>query len=238
MTSPLCLLPVKLDIPRSVKSHRYYLEAAVVAGVLGNEGKNDTHGGVIGTANSQRAELYGWHNPVSTHMDNIGESRYMYAGVIARGRMSAVACIDPESGIVIRVHPEIGDVFRLDDSFPHWTEGGGCSIAVFTGSYDRPCDVDALYLLQRGVNRLANGVRTAPRVSSGFRVLGDDECFATNDMTNVHLVSRKLAEKRGWLIAECGCGKPADTVDRVWPIDSHGNDCRECRDMMRVRYGP
>lgn len=222
---PLTILPVGLDIPASVRGHRFYREALEVSKIMGL-GKNINHGGVVGTANTRRAELYGWHNPVSPHMDNAESESYIYGGILSRGKMTRIGCFDHVTGKIWHVEAGSGDVFRLNDRMLHWTEGGGVSLAVFAGEYDEPCDAEALTVLQRGVNRLAAGVRTAPRVSSGFRVPLEDECFATNDFHSIHLVSRKLASSRGWVVAQCAnCLNPAVTLDRMWPVDSWGNLC-------------
>ncbi len=227
MTPLITILPVSVKIPRAVRDHRNFREAYAIATAL-MDGKGVSHGGVIGTSNNNRAELYGWHNPVAPHIDNPKADTYIYGTVLSRGKLKQIGLIDHDSGKVKYIQPGVGEVFRLNDRYTHWTEGGGSTVAIFVGEYSEPCDYVALELIQRGVNRLANGVRTAPRVSPGFMIPAEDECYATHDFEKTHLVHDDVAKRDGWVIAECGCGKKAHRLDRLWPHDSYGNICLEC----------
>ncbi len=227
MVSPLLILPISINVPRAVRNHRNFREAQAIAMAL-SDGKGSHHGGVIGTSNNKRAELYGWHNPVAPHIDNPKSDTYIYGAVLSGGRLKKIGLIDHDSGKVKYIRPAVGEVFRVNDRYTHWTEGGSSTVAIFVGEYSEPCDYVAIELLQRGLARLANGVRTAPRVSQGFRIPAYDECYATNDFKKTHLVHDDVAKRAGWVVAECGCGNKAHRLDRLWPHDSYGNICLEC----------
>lgn len=218
-----------LKVPNSVYRHRHYLEAKALSRVMGR-GKNSDHGGVVGTENNSRAELYAWHNPVRTHIDSTESDCWIYGLILKPGRNLSLGMINPDTGAIHMERPEQGDIYRLNDRYPHWTEGTGGSVAIFVGCYPAPNDEKAVQLLERGLNRLANGVYQAPRASLGYRIMLDDECLATNDFSNAHMVRRELAEKRGWLIQECGlCDKPASKLDNHWPYHQEMNRCLDHR---------
>jgi hypothetical protein len=228
---PLCTLPVRLTVPPSVRKHAYVKEAAITArAMLGS--KNSTNGGVIGTEDNRRCELYAWLNPVRPHIDDpVG--KWMYAAVLVRSRCSGVWCLDRDNSKTGSKHYKsfgfVGSVFRLNDSVAHWTEGNGITVAAFVGGFSEPADVEALTILQRGINRLASGARTAPRIRNGFRRPLPGEVWATNDFENVHAVRRSLAERRGWHIENCAvCGESAWEMDSHWPYHVDRNRCLSC----------
>lgn len=227
---PLSVLPVRLQVPPTVRRHRFFIEAQACCMAL-RKGRNETNGGVIGTEDKGRAELYGWLNPVRTHIDD-PVCKWTYGCVLSRQRLQKIGCIDPAKGHHYFAHAFAGQVYRIRDDYPHWTEGGGITIAICAGGFDEPDDFRALTILQRGIQRLANGVYTAPRVRPGFRFQLDDECLADRFDGRPVMVRRKTAERFNWLVPTCAeedCGEPAHELDHHYPYFSDQNKCREHR---------
>lgn len=206
-------------IPMEAMRHRHVVETTMCLHVMDrNEHTKET---VIGTANTQRAELYGWINPVPAHVDDDDVPVMWMYGLLLKG---ACHIITNDSKVYIRP----GDVFRLNDRVLHWTKGHGVSVCVFTGCFPEPRDEWAAQLLERGLRKLGNGVRSAPRSREGFRVRHPDEVYATGDFKSLSLVSRETAERWDMHIAECHkCGAPADTVDCHFPYFAE-HWCRDC----------
>ncbi|MAT93778.1 MAG: hypothetical protein CME59_14390 [Halioglobus sp.] len=197
--------------------HYHFWEARVCLSVL-QKSEDPQSMGVIGTTDNQRAELYGWNNPVKPHIDSLGGSHWMY-GLLLSGNCSLSI---KERTIDL----EQGDIFRLDDSVRHWTEGRGQSICAFAGTWRTPADDTAVQTLTRGVQRLANGTWRAPRIGPGFRILQPGEVLATNDFNKSHTVPRTLADRRGWHILRCSrCLNPAVVLDDYWPYHNDNSLC-------------
>jgi len=224
---PLEILPFTFDIDRAAL-HRNVKEVKAVLKVL-EPGKGESNAGVAGTENTGRAELYGWINPVSTHMDSVKANGWMYAAILTQEHECEIGCIEPDTGKIHTIYPEPGQLFRLNDRFPHWTNGKGHVAAIFVSGYKWINDEKAAQIIQRGLTRLAGGVQTAPRVNTNFRTLRKDEVWATNDFHKAHIVTKKLATKRGWSIELCaGCNQPATLLDTKWPVGTEGNRCFNC----------
>lgn len=219
MTANLSIVG-QVDIDRRrARKHRNVSEATIAAGLIAKE-KGVENGGVIGTKNTQRAELYGWHNPVAAHVDGEGDNPHWMYGLLIAGKCR-IAC----GKEAVSITP--GQIFRLNDRQRHWTAGRGVSVCVFVGTFEAPCDDKAIIILERGLSRLENGVRTAPRCGPGFIAMSKEEVWATNDFNRIHLVSRKLADRRGWHIEQCSsCDTRAVEIDNHWPYFSD-NRCEK-----------
>jgi len=222
---PLEALPTRLSIPPRALRHRFVTEAKIVAKVL-QTSKDSTSMGVIGTGNTYRAELYGWSNPVSTHVDSATDG-WIYGCILKCAPSEKIFAICPKSGVRLSFDSAPGRVFRLNEHFPHWTEGRGITLCLFVGVYGIPQDDLAIKVLSRGIARLAAGVQTAPRVSRGFRVLLDGECWATKDSENAHIIPKRYLD-RGWIRLECcECGGDAVKIDHHFPY-SAVHYCTKC----------
>lgn len=228
MTLPLEFTGTTIPVPAKIRRHPAVKEAQAVLKVL-EPGKDIENGGVIGTANTGRAELYGWSNPVSPHMDSI-KGEWLYAVIICPARFYKLWAIDPETAKRYSMRPSPGDVFRLNDRYPHWTEGWGNTVALFVGTYTDPDDEKAIKILERGIRRLALGSALPPRVPDTFRVPRTGECLAGPGLfhTPPKLMPQNLMKRLGWEPEICGkCDNHAVRLDDQWPYDTEMNRCIE-----------
>lgn len=212
-----------IEIPPAALDHRHIMEAEAATMVV-NDGRIER---VIGTTNKPGhpvVELYGWAPNVDSHADETG---WMYFCPLLVGRSIVSAW---EKGKPLgnrhRVLLRVGNVYRLNDFVMHWTADRRPVVALYCGVFRMPDDGLAMSLLQDGVNELSTGGRFAPRVSPGFRIRFDDECFAEVDGRKA-LIPISEAKQRGALIATCiKCDAYADHVDHSWPWGWEGNRCR------------
>lgn len=214
-----------LDVPASVMSHRFALEAYGCAKIMErNVEERESREQVVGTKNTGKVELYGWAPMVDSHVDRTG---YVYLCPLNEGR-STVNVLDGENAISVFI--PIGTVVRLNDFVVHWTEDTGLRVCAFIGSFEKPCDYDALIALQSGIESLARGdYYGAPRVSPGFRALMPDECMAPNDTFDDYelmLLSDAKKQKR-WYERCSQCESPAVRLDNHWPYFTDKNRCAQ-----------
>jgi hypothetical protein len=201
----------RLDIPRRALGHRFVVEALAVARTREKEELER----VVGTENTGLCELYGWAPFVAPHKDGYG---FIYLACLNRGKTSIYA--RNPAGKIHKVSAPAGAVVRLDDRIEHWTEDSTSRVAAFVGHFPEPNDGDAIAALRSGITALASGqYYGAPRVRDGFRVLLDDECWATaslDDTLDTMLIDD--ARTAGHFIEGCAlCDKPAVRRDPQWP---------------------
>lgn len=220
------LLPLqriaRIGVPPASLEHYHVYEASAAAAALRSHrtGFDEAEPGVVGTQDNKRAEVYAWVNPVRPHVDGNGRSSWMY-GALLKGPCTVSAGRDS-----VDLVP--GDVFRLNDRQLHWTAGRCDSVCVFAGCWHQPRDEHAVTLLERGIAKLAAGVRNAPRAAPGFRFRRRDEVWASPDYKVMQMVSVDAAKRFDMDIALCkDCGGYADTVDDKYPyfLDHSCNAC-------------
>lgn len=198
-----------IPVPDAALQHYNVHEASCCVQVL-RKSEDRLVGGVIGTKNTKRAELYGWANPVGRHVDGKGNARFIY-GLLLSGE-----CRVATDTHTIDLEP--GDVFRLNDREPHWTEGAENSVSIFVGDWAGPCDDKACTILERGLRRLAAGVYQAPRAREGFRVRQEGEVYASLSGGDYRMVSASVAKRLDlWVLNCCVCEEPADRIDNHFP---------------------
>lgn len=222
MTKPLAMIG-HIPIPLDVLFHRFFHEALGIVELMTKKvEQGESLEPVVGTGNTHEVELYGWAPHVPPHEDQTG---YVYLVPLNDGRSTLNVWID-EIPECVRLLP--GVVVRLNDYARHWTEDTNPRVCAFLGSFDTPCDAEALAKLEAAITLLAEGAYYgAPRVREGFRVLLPDECIVANeqfDDTEVMLLADAKAEGR--LILPCGkCHRPAVIMDDKWPYHSEMNRC-------------
>lgn len=213
----------RIEVLPAALEHYYFKEVSAATQALRATRVDHDHRepGVVGTQDNQRAELYGWVNPVAAHVDGRGSSRWMY------GALLSGPCTIHCGRESIDVTP--GDVFRLNDRQHHWTRGSCDSVCVFVGCWRTPCDTAAITQLQRGARKLANGVRNAPRAGPGFRLRRRDEVWASPNFDTMYMVSLQAVARFDMDIAYCkNCDDTyADSVDGHYPYFSD-HYCERC----------
>lgn len=219
--APVIEVVGKVPVPDAVLKHRFFIEALGNA-TIANE-REDAVSRVVGTANTKTPELYGWGANVDRHIDNTG---FMYLLPLQVDR-STLYALHGEQFFEQRL--QVGDVVRLWDWAPHWTEDAAPAVAAFVGSFELPQDEIAVQALTRAVGALAKGVYAgAPRVGPGYRLVMDDECWATTGLdedAQVMLVAD--AKARGLMVVPCcQCTRPAMVMDEKWPYFADGCLCR------------
>lgn len=217
----------RIDIPESVLSHRFVIEALACAHVLGQN--EDSKERVVGTENTKKVELYGWAPNVDCHVDQTGLV-YLLALNEGKGTVNCWNENPPTSDDPVSVWMPAGTVVRLNDYMPHWTEDDQCRVCAFLGSFREPCDAAAIALLQESVQALARGdYYGAPRVREGFRALRPDECLVPNDAFDAYEPMLLAdAQKQGKWFEPCSeCDQPAVRLDNHWPYCTEYNRCAE-----------
>jgi len=217
-----------LSIPEAVATHHFVREAFAVAATLA--ANDDPKRQVIGTAKlPDQVQLYGWNTNIASHSDNTG---YLYGLCLNEGTTTLFARDETgtDPGPTLAIELEQGTVFRLFDWHTHWTHDTGPRIAAFLGPLKEPADEKALRLFRDALSELADqAYYTAPRVSEGFVVQGDDECLATVDFLTYERMLKSDARDRDAFILTCGeCGAPAVIVDQHWPIYEDRSACAKC----------
>ena len=221
--APLALVG-QIEVPDDVLGHRFVIEAFAAATVLGqSEEQPDER--VVGTANTKQVELYGWAENVGTHTDNTG---YVYLCALMPG--DTLVYVWGENDAPHCLSLPVGAVVLLDDRFKHATIDDGVRVCAFIGSFDTPCDREAVDQIREGVKRLAAGdYYGAPRVQAGFRALGRDECLVPNaafDACEPHLLA-DVESHDGFYEGCAHCDNPAIRIDSKWPYFSDDNRCRD-----------
>ena len=220
--SPLQIVG-RLPVPEAVLSHRFTIEARACAELFAK--KEDVFSQVVGTANTRKAELYGWAPNVDSHRDNTG---LVYLLCLNPGQTTV--SVD-ETGSLDRIATarlDAGVVVRMDDRCTHWTEDDRTRVALFVGSWPEPADAEAMALLAAGLDALERGdYYGAPRVRDGFRVLLPDECLAADDkIEELETMLLADAERAGRLIERCGkCDELAVRADEKWPYFTEQSRC-------------
>lgn len=218
----------KIKIPAEVKRHRFYREALIaVESVIDADNFKDR---VVGTSNGNKeVQLYGWAPNIAAHSDNTG---FVY-GVCLNAGVTHLYATDertPVPGPTYEAVIGVGDVFRLNDRYSHWTRDDGPRIAAFVGPFTGPADAEAIQRLSVAIGRLAGGTYGgAPRVAVGFMFIQPDECWVTSDFESraLMLVSEANAAD-AWIIQCSTCAAPATKVDHFWPYESSRNRCAKC----------
>lgn len=83
---------------------------------------------IIGTSHPYNGvQLYGWKSPISEHKDSTGMIFFMPLS-IASGT-DLVVCQNESVSL------EIGHLYLLDDTKPHYTVGHGNVVALFLGAF-------------------------------------------------------------------------------------------------------
>lgn len=215
----------RIDVPDSVRDHRFAVEA--LANCMVAETRDDPGARVVGTVNIKRPELYGWGPNVLEHTDRTG---YVYLAPLVLTGTSTLFV--RHGGRPKRIALQVGRVVRLDDHVPHWTVDDGRVVCAFVGSFDWPCDADAVAALRDGVAALARGdYYDAPRVAPGCRVMLRDECLAwREDPDDVRPMLLADAKRDGYVIEKCGKCKTrnAARLDHHHPYFAEGNRCMRC----------
>lgn len=223
---PLSVLPVRLDISPDIFKHPNMIEMQAICTVALGEDKQ-----VIGTANTQRTELYGWRNPVDPHRDSRKEQKrtVMYFCLLSGG--TTIFCRD-DDGNEYQATPEPGEIVRLVDKFVHWTAGDGDCIALFMGVFFRPNDEHVIKVMSRGLARLSKPkVYFAPRSVASDGILRNDEVYAAHEFGSEYYKLRRVAAARANLdILTCKiCCETAVKIDKFWPYD----DEHRCHDHSK-----
>jgi len=191
--------------------HPHVREAAACASVL----VSSEQSGVIGTENTAACELYGWRPNIGPHVDNTG---FVYLAPIRVGRSSVRI-----HGVTLNIR--IGGVYRLNDWVRHWTRDSELVVALFVGSFEKPCDARAISILQQGAFDLAHKWHSAPRSRPGFRVPLEREVWADTN-GGPELLPLDDARRRGLMIARCGkCSRYAAKLDPHFPYMVDLNLC-------------
>lgn len=231
---PLTLI-AELDVPPEVMRHRYAIVALAVASKLLDRGHPTEQ--VIGTARDPKVvQLYGWNPGIPKHRDNTG---IIYGLCLDPGRSKVFATFpsststDPDEQTV-QIEIGSGSLFRLDDRFSHWTQDLAPRVLAFIGPFDKPADSLAISALTNALRLLVAGsYYNAPRVSEGFRILADDECYATENFTDFTYILKSDLSLRGAHMIECGlCSAPATCIDHYWPIYVDGSRCARCDEQL------
>jgi len=114
------------------------------------------HKPVLGTANTQQAELYGWNYGVGLHTDNNG---FIYLLILndAKGEL-----YDEEYN---RQAFKQGTLIKINDRKLHAVQQRGHTVALFVGAFEYECDQQAIDLLNKGLNALCalNTQAAAPK---------------------------------------------------------------------------
>ena len=217
--APMLEVVGRIPVP-DVSGHRFVVEAHAIAQLRDEQGTLER---VIGTVNTKEPELYGWGSNVDSHVDNTG---FMYLVPLVAEESFVYAMLGDD---VVEQKLVVGEVVRLWDYALHWTTDSAPVVAVFLGSFDTPCDAEAIAKLTAAVQALVAGeYYTAPRVRDGFRVVMDDECIATKDWEHTEIVLQADLKKRRMHLLQCGqCEKPAFRVDQHFPYFQEMNRCRE-----------
>lgn len=84
---------------------------------------------IVNTCPSGDMQIYGWGSPIPMHTDGTGYIFFMPLRI--DGQSDHII----SNGIKIKL--EIGTVYGLDDAQNHATEGKGCVVAAFFGSYSK-----------------------------------------------------------------------------------------------------
>lgn len=81
---------------------------------------------IITTQSNKKPELYGWQSPIAEHVDGTGYVFFM-----------PIYSDAPETLCICnQVMPlEVGYLYLMDDTKPHYTTGKGNVVALFNGSY-------------------------------------------------------------------------------------------------------
>lgn len=218
----------RLDFAPAALKHMHVKEARAILTVM-DDGRPES---VIGTTNrgDPRTELYGWGRNVPRHVDNLGFA--YFCPLIAR--RSIVYCEHRLGSWRTKFRPskwhsrvllKPGTVYRLFDHYWHWTRDSAPAVCLFAGLFKKPDDNSALAMLRVGLDQLAAGAEDAPRVSEGFRVPLEGECYADTPQGK-SLVKVRDAKANGWLIAQClECDGIAVKVDAHWPYMWDHNRC-------------
>ncbi|MGE4243660.1 hypothetical protein [Ramlibacter sp.] len=218
------LVPVgRIEVPPTVVAHRFHREALANAMLAATREEESDR--VVGTENTKRPELYGWGQNVGRHVDNTG---FMYLVPLSLEHSVLYAL---HKGDFAEQMLRVGEVVRLWDFAPHWTEDRAPVVSAFVGSFDEPCDEHALQLLAGAVAALARGdYFGAPRVASGMQILLDDECFATADFESAAVTLIADAKRQRRFVIPCAqCNRPAHVLDHHWPYEWSLNACRDHR---------
>jgi hypothetical protein len=212
-----------IEVPAKIKKHQFVHEALATTAMLA--AKHDEYG-VVGTANTIEAELYGWRANVGRHVDCTG---LVYFMPIVLPKSSRVYTDDGHvwtpPGRAPYKRLKLGRVFRLNDYYFHWTRDTGPVVCLFAGSFEEPANDHVIGLFREGLQKLATGDRTAPRVSDGFRTMFSWECFALADGGGERMPIKE-ARRRKLIIVQCSlCDKKAVRLDSRFPYFWNNNRC-------------
>ncbi len=221
-TIPCLLLFCHIDVPVKALQHRFVAETENRLRLA--EAADDERERVVGTGRDNSApQLYGWAANIAAHSDNTG---YIY-GVCLNEGVTKLHASRGDGVQPVTIMLRQGDVFRLNDFVPHWTEDSQPRIAVMAGPFAEPCDELALQQLQEGLQALASGAYYgAPRMASGHVTLGADECWATRDFETSSIMLLEDARREGLEVITCAeCEEPAVVVDHYWPWHGEASRC-------------
>lgn len=220
-----------IDVPAAALKHYNMAEAHAVSQVFKEHEPVER---VIGTYNTgaPKCQLYGWAKNVATHTDNTGIV-YFTPLIVRRSLVGAMAV---GKATVLRIKK--GEVYRLNDRYPHWTLDSSSVVCAFAGVFPFMNDDRAMAMLQAGIADLAAGKYSAPRVRDGFRARQDIECWAdVDDVPTMMPIELAKAEKR--IILRCAkCNKLADRPDNFWPYHGENNRCRVCMKSESATASP
>lgn len=215
---PLRLLRKRLQVPPSLYENKNFIEAEAVTERI-CYGKKE----VLGTANSQRVELYGWKNPVGMHRDKEQfKPSYVYFCLL-RGEVQ-IGLRDKDNACYWET-PAVGQIIRMDECMEHWTTGFGQCVALFCGTYSKTCDAQVTRMMEIGIRRLAANIR-GPRVALHYTFLfNHGECLVNrNNIPRLSTV--RVAERLNQEIIVCSkCYEPATRVDPYYPYAVDRNRC-------------
>lgn len=205
-------------MPRSALQHRHVREALAIARMYSDNRMEN----VIGIANrvAPHAQLYGWGCNVAKHKDETGFV-YLLPLLLRRSWMY----VNKRRMVLAR-----GDVVRLNDFALHWTVDSGPVVCLLSGVHKVPNDGLAIQQLEHGISFLEQGLYDAPRVSEGFRVPGQDECYAMASVSDGDptLMLTHVAQKERLFIVPCSsCDNPAKIMDTLFPYHWENNRCQD-----------
>jgi hypothetical protein len=103
------------------------------------------HKPVLGTANKNKTELYGWNHGVGLHTDNNG---YIYL-VILNDIIGDIYGEDYN-----RLPYKKGSIIKINDFKQHAVQQRGYAMALFIGVFDNECNDHAMSLLKDGLTSL------------------------------------------------------------------------------------
>lgn len=215
----------RLNVDPAALEHRFVLEAVERLAMTAEA--DDERERVVGTGRDNSApQLYGWAANIVAHSDNTG---YIYGVCLNEGDTRLFVSRAPGTR-PLQVDLRQGDVFRLNDFMPHWTEDSQPRIAVMAGPFPDPCDERALQCLRYGLQALAAGAYYgAPRMASGHVTLAADECWATRDFETSSIMLLEDARREGLEVITCAsCAEPAAVVDHFWPWHGEASRCGSC----------